>query len=123
MLIGSIIFSNRPSPFDERRSVGSPKHRASRQRPQSRTETNRDDRNRQAPDEYYEEPQRTAPRRTQSEADSEASDSDIFEETDQQDNLNASYSDNDVIQRRARRFREKRYLDDWDNRSVKSVAF
>ena len=56
-------------------------------------------------------------------SDSGTSDSDASQEAVYEDIVPMAYSDNDVFQRRAKRFRERRFLDEWDNRSVKSVAF
>jgi hypothetical protein len=119
----SIFFSNRRSQFHDRRDSGSLKSRATRQRSPNTTQTYSDDRIRETPEKYYDERQRDAPYKTRSAADSDASESDIAQDTSYEDSQNIAYSDNDVIQKRARRFREKRHLEDWDNRSVKSVAF
>ena len=76
-------------------------------------------------DQYDEEPQRYPPDEPQPEADSEISESELEGTLNRgyEENPTDAYSDNDVIKKRARSFREKRYLEDWDNRSVKSVAF
>ena len=67
---------------------------------------------------------RRAQEKTRSKAGSDTSASDSSqEEISSDDHTNNAHSDNDVIQKRASRFRHKRFLEDWDNRSVKSVAF
>ena len=76
---------------------------------------------RESPDRYFVERTQRARKTSQSETESE--DSEMSQNASSHDNQNVAYSDNDLIEKRAKRFREKRYLDDWDTRSVKSVAF
>lgn len=99
----------------------SSRRRPAKQRSLSTTDTYKRDKNREESDKYYDVRHREAPGRTKSDADSEASDSD--ETIPYEDKRKSVHSDNDLIQKRSKRFQERRYLENWDNRSVKSVAF
>ena len=100
------------------RHLGSPAIHATKQR---LPDTYQTDKIQDASDKYYHVSQRDPQDRTKSDVDSEASAS--GEETSNDDKSKSVHSDNDIIQKRARRFQERRYLEDWDTRSVKSVAF
>ncbi|XP_028395797.1 uncharacterized protein LOC114519818 [Dendronephthya gigantea] len=94
-----------------------------RQQSSDKTNTYPRTRSRDSPEKYFADRSQRQMVEPTSQSDTESDDSDMSQKASFRDNQNAAYSDNDLIAKRAKRFREKRFLDDWDTRSVKSVAF
>lgn len=99
-----------------RRDSDTLKRRVKRQRAPRTSATYSSKRNQEHSTKHHDEPPRHA--RSGSESDTNDSETSSYDGESK-----VAYSDNDVINKRATRLREKRYLDDWDTRSAKSVAF